>query len=116
MPIIPETSSGKCSSCSSSPSAPAIDTSSKGFLWTGQDCPLCPRCMRNPCSRRDDFMKHLPSQIWIQWKGKDMWLDNPQFLHQTESPKQSVQWRIPGCKDQLVHWTPTPFALLFKSS
>src|SRR5882724_10436911 len=90
-----------------------------GVLWdvtTGQDCPLCPRCMTNPCSRRDDFMKHLPSQIWIRWKGKEMWLDNPQFLHQTESLKQSVQRRIPGFTKQLVHWTPTPFASLSKSS
>jgi len=31
-------------------------------------------------------------------------------------PKQSVQQRIPGHKEQLVHWTPTPFASLSKSS
>src|SRR6266850_1507896 len=115
-PIIPEKSSSRSASCSSSSSAPAIDTSSQGFLWTGQDCPLCPRCMTNPCSRRDDFMKHFPSHIWIQWKGKDMWLDKPQPLHQTESPKQSVQQRIPGRKEQVVHWIPTPLASLSKSS
>src|SRR5882672_9554103 len=117
LPIISGTYSVRSSSYSSSSSAPAIDTSSsQGFLWAGQDFPLCPRCMKNPFLRRDEFMKHLPSQIWIQWKGKDMWLDKPQPLHQTESLKQSVQWRIPGCKEQVLHWTPTPFASLSKSS
>src|SRR5882724_10445149 len=103
-------------SARSSSSAPAIATSSKASLWTGQDFPLCPRCMTNPCSRRDDFKKHLPSHIWIWWKGKDMWLDKPQPLHQTEPLKQSVQRRMPGRKEQLVHLTPTPLASLSKSS
>src|SRR5882672_10133945 len=84
--------------------------------WAGFSIVSQVGCMTNPCLRRDEFMKNLPSQIWIWWKGKDMWLDKPQPLHQTESPKKSVQWRIPGCKEQLLHWTPTPFALLSKSS
>jgi len=44
-----------------------------------------------------------------------MWLDKPQPFHQTESPKQSVQRRIPGHKEQWYtgsphHWPCFPKA------
>jgi len=109
LPIIPETSSARSSSL-----APAIATSSKASLWTGQDFPLCP-CTWQALVQKRWLYETLAIPDLDLVKGKDMWLDKPQPLHQTEPLKQSVQWRMPGCKEQLVHLTPTPLASLSKA-